>query len=307
MNKTFRLFLPIVVLAISLIAKGQEFPCKNDSYAFLSKCIGKWTVQTKDRIAPGEYEENTGEASISTSINGCGIQISYRGKYKNKSYARESIITGLDSSNVQMVAMDSEHGGFLTYEGQISDQKLNIKWYRNKENGRLISKYELRFSDENQFEFSSYLSTDGGSSWALTHQRIFNKKSQHFEMNAFAVIVGDIEKSIQWYGDLLGFEVLNRSKLESKGIEIVNLKVGSNRLELIQIDSSIAKSEVLNQNQRIQGLFKVGMSVSSLEPYVSKMMMMDASFNEQVVVDPVSGRRMIVLKDPDSNRIQLFE
>ncbi|MEP1034198.1 WD40 repeat domain-containing protein [Ekhidna sp.] len=150
------------------------YPCQNSNYEYLSRIIGKWEVQTKDRLRPGEYENNTGIATIEPLIDGCGISIRYRGFYRSKSYAREISITGQDST-IQMVALDSEHGKFSLLEGSISNGILEVIWFRNKEVGRLRSKYVMTFKTENSFEFSSYLTTDYAETWSLTHQRIYKR------------------------------------------------------------------------------------------------------------------------------------
>ncbi|WP_298759369.1 alpha/beta hydrolase [uncultured Psychroserpens sp.] len=157
------------------ISQQEQFTCKNESFNFLKSTKGQWFVTTKDRTLPGNYENNHGTAIITNSIEGCGIKESYRGTYRNKPYGREVVITGLDSTHVQMIALDSEHGSFSTLEGAIKNDTLTTYWYRNKTVKRLQSKYIMSVNSANRFEFSSYLSTDYGKQWALTHQRIYHK------------------------------------------------------------------------------------------------------------------------------------
>ena len=296
-----------IIALCPFLAHAQFYNCANPNYDFLKNALGEWTVQTTDRVAIGQYESNQGKATISNAIAGCGIDISFDGIYKGKPYARKAIITGIDSINIQMVSMDSEHGGFLTYEGQLADEKLELVWYRDQSVGRLRSKYELHFKDESQFEFSSYLSTDHGETWALTHQRIFSKATSKPRTNFFAIIVKDIDSSIKWYSDASGFDLINLNRIESKGLSIANLISADNKLELIQIDSSLSPSDLIASNQRMQGLFKVGFTVDKISPYISKLKKWNPDFDESVVTDLISNQSMIVFRDPDGNRIQLFE
>lgn len=309
MHKTF--IGLIGILAILFHAIGQDFSCKNGNYEFLAPAIGDWEVATKDRIAVGEYEENIGTATVRNAIEGCGISISFRGTYKGNPYARESIITG-HNNGVQMVAMDSEHGKFSTYDGTINDQKLEMKWYRNKEVGKLQSKYVLQFENEDAFTFSSFLSTDYGESWALTHERIFKRKqpSQKPVPTFLALIVSDIDQSIEWYDKVLGFELVNKNVMEERGLKMANLKAGKSRLELIEMNASIPQHKVLSDlppKTKLQGFFKFGFESSNLAQVVKKLQLLDPQFNETIVKDPMTGKDMIVFKDPDGNRIQLFE
>ncbi len=296
----------ILVLFSPLINLAQSYSCANKNYEFLKKAVGEWEVQSQDRVAVGAYENNEGTATIIPSIKGCGISISLKGTFKGNDYSRIATITGLDSTRVQMVSMDSEHGGFLTYDGQINNDKLEVLWYREKKVGRLKSKYILSYTNENEFEFSSYLSNDGAT-WALTHQRNFKRVLGKPQVNFIALIVKDLDTSIKWYSELLGFEVVNQNNLESRGIFMANMASGNNRLELIQIDSSISPSERLKPKQKMQGFFKTGFMVKSLKPYIAQLKDWDPEFAESAVTDPVSGQQMLVFKDPDGNRIQLFE
>jgi hypothetical protein len=74
-----------------------------------------------------------------------------------------------------MAVLDSEHSAFSILNGEISESKIVVLWYRDKEVKRLQSKYTLTMENKNSFEFSSYLSMDHGESWALTHERIYTR------------------------------------------------------------------------------------------------------------------------------------
>ena len=115
------------------------------------------------------------KSKITVLITGCGIKESFRGTYKNKNYAREVMITGKDSSGIQMSILDSEHNSFSILDGEIKDEKIVVYWYRNKDVKKLQSKYILTIKNNNKFEFSSHLSTNYGEKWALTHERIYKR------------------------------------------------------------------------------------------------------------------------------------
>lgn len=167
-----RLLITVLLSVCMTAACAQDtFTCSNEGYSYISGIIGHWKVQTKDRTSPGVYQNNSGEAIISPGISGCSISISYRGIYRNKAYAREVNLIALDSTKYQMVAMDSEHGTYSLLEGSTEKGQLVLYWFRNKEVGKLRSKYVMTLKSDHAFEFSSFLSTDFGENWALTHQR----------------------------------------------------------------------------------------------------------------------------------------
>ena len=50
-----------------------------------------------------------------------------------------------------------------------------------------------------------------------------------------AVIVSNMDNSISWYQDKLGFEILNRFESEEMGLKQSNLKRGNALIELIEL------------------------------------------------------------------------
>lgn len=168
----------VTFITLSFTVSAQESPsnstfytCANKGYDFLAQVLGHWKVQTKDRTSPGIYEENMGNSIVEPTIEGCGVSIRYQGIYRNKPYAFDLALVAKDSANVQMVRLDSEHGSYSISEGTISNNMMEVYWYRNKEIGKLISKHVMTIQSLDVFEFSSFLSTDYGKSWALTHER----------------------------------------------------------------------------------------------------------------------------------------
>ena len=124
-----------------------------------------------------------------------------------------------------------------------------------------------------------------------------------------AFIVKDIDQSIDWYSKNLGFEVLDKTENEAYGFSQANLKRGSIAIELIEIKNSINPAEVVpnfNKKTKVQGIFKVGFLVSDLDEWVKHLKKNAVTFHGDVVTDK-SGQRMVILKDPDGNKIQLFE
>jgi catechol 2,3-dioxygenase-like lactoylglutathione lyase family enzyme len=125
-----------------------------------------------------------------------------------------------------------------------------------------------------------------------------------------AIIVNDIDASIDWYSSNFGFEVLNRVELEGKGLRQANLKCGNTLIELIELTSSVSPQSLLEDHPKktkIDGFFKFGFLVSEFEKWVDALKQSEVEFYGDVVTDDLSGKRMLLVKDPDGNRIQLFE
>lgn len=126
----------------------------------------------------------------------------------------------------------------------------------------------------------------------------------------FALIVEEMGTSINWYQDVLGFEIQNQQEINEMGLKQANLKLGSVKLELIELVSAIDPDEFLtdeNKGKRHVGIFKVGFTIPDFDKAIDHIKESPVKLNGDVVTDPVSGKKMIILLDPDGNRIQLFE
>ena len=134
-------------------------------------------------------------------------------------------------------------------------------------------------------------------------QKLENSNPQHYFTS---LIVKDMDRSINWYSNHLDFKVVKEVELEERGIKQVNLQSASGLLELIELNNSIASDTLMvnySKGTKIQGFFKVGFLVEDLDLMVVKL---DEN-KDNIVIDPITQKRMIVVRDPDGNRIQLFE
>ena len=124
-----------------------------------------------------------------------------------------------------------------------------------------------------------------------------------------AILVKDMEASKVWYIDNLGFEEVSTSGMPDR-FSIVNMSNGQAALELIELASAVSAADVIpdyNTKLRVHGFFKSGFQVSDLDAWVSFLQDRKVAFHGDVVEDPVTKKRMVIILDPDGNRIQLFE
>jgi len=126
----------------------------------------------------------------------------------------------------------------------------------------------------------------------------------------FALIVQDMDQSLNWYQQHFGFQVDDVKVMEARGIKIANLSQGSTRLELIEFQDVINSNkaiEKLGSQTRVAGVFKIGFDVANFDNMVAEFRKAGVQFRGDVVEDPITGRNMVIVLDPDGNRIQLFE
>ena len=72
--------------------------------------------------------------------------------------------------SIERTWLDSQHGGFMLLKGEINKNSLNALWVRDPANPKMQVKHEMKFEEKDKLKFSTFLSTDYGENWALTHE-----------------------------------------------------------------------------------------------------------------------------------------
>lgn len=116
----------------------------------------------------------------------------------------------------------------------------------------------------------------------------------------FAVIVSDIDHSTKWYQKTLKLTLKDSTSLPQRGIRQANLISREFHVELIEIKGA-AKPE-----NRIQGIFKVGLTVPKLDSWHWHFKQSKVNFRGDVFHDEITQMRSFIILDPDGNRIQFF-
>ena len=125
-----------------------------------------------------------------------------------------------------------------------------------------------------------------------------------------AVIVKDLDTSIRWYTTILGLDLDNKSEVPERGLGQANLSGENMKLELIALDAAVAPQELQKQGANpllLHGYFKIGFHIPGFDEWMKFLREANVEFQGEVVNDPNSGKRMVIIRDPDGNRIQLFE
>lgn len=144
----------------------------------------------------------------------------------------------------------------------------------------------------------------------MTPNCLSQENTSSIQPNFSAIIVSDIENSIDWYSKRFNFTVISRTNLEERGFKQANLKIDSFLLELIEIEGTFDAKKAIKENTEykfVQGFFKIGFQVNDLNFWIEHLKNEKTDFFGDVVSDPNSGKKMLIIKDPDGNYIQLFE
>jgi len=137
-----------------------------------------------------------------------------------------------------------------------------------------------------------------------------NDSTQDLEAYFSAMIVSDFDSSINWYSNVLGFEVVNRIESVERGFKQSNLKRGGILIELIELDKAVNLEAIVpnyNNKMRTIGFFKIGFLVTDFDNWIDHLANKKVDFYGSTVTDDTTGKRMAIITDPDGNRIQIFE
>ncbi|WP_299521596.1 VOC family protein [Winogradskyella sp.] len=145
----------------------------------------------------------------------------------------------------------------------------------------------------------------------LTYFGFAQEKSlPHPEAYFSAIVVEDIDISINWCKKNLGFKTINKYESENKQLRQVNIVCGDILIELIELKSSVTANELLKDQPKktfINGFFKIGFLLDEFDTRVEHLKKLGVQFHGTIVIDKHLGKEMVIIKDPDGNRVELFE
>lgn len=125
-----------------------------------------------------------------------------------------------------------------------------------------------------------------------------------------AIIVSNIDSSIEWYKKILKLELRNRTDAPERGFIQANLDNKDMLIELIQVDSSLTEKEILEKyppRTRVRGFMKIGFSVKNIDEFFSLLKQQNIKFTGRMVTDPVNNKKTFLINDPNDNLLQFFE
>lgn len=125
-----------------------------------------------------------------------------------------------------------------------------------------------------------------------------------------AVIVNNIDSSVSWYAKVLDLETQNRTDSPERGFRQANLSNEKLLIELIELEGSLSPQTVLENypsKTSIKGIMKIGFKVDNIDTIYNNFKAMKLMFRGGMVTDPLTGKKMFIILDPDGNYIQFFE
>jgi catechol 2,3-dioxygenase-like lactoylglutathione lyase family enzyme len=123
---------------------------------------------------------------------------------------------------------------------------------------------------------------------------------QQEDLVSVRYMVTDVDESIAFYTDILGFEVLNRA-----GPAFADVKRGNLRLLLSGPASSAGRPMPDGARPGPGGWNRIHLVVDDLAAEVERLRARGAPFRNDIVEGP--GGKQILVQDPSGNMIELFE
>lgn len=122
-----------------------------------------------------------------------------------------------------------------------------------------------------------------------------------------AVDVNNMDASIAWYKTMLNMTLENRIDNAERSFKQSNLKNNYFHLELVELKHSMTRAMAEEQVKKsIQGIVKYGFKVNDFSQWHERFVSFHANFIGRITSDD-KGKRMMMIEDPDGNRIQIIE
>jgi len=124
-----------------------------------------------------------------------------------------------------------------------------------------------------------------------------------------AVIVKDLDRSVNWYSSVFKLKAKDVMEDPNGAYRISILESGNYLVELLQLKESVDREDALkgkSQGARLQGHFKFGFKVTDMDACVRHLSELRVDVS-RIARDPKTGKRNLLVTDPDGNLIQFFE
>ncbi len=121
------------------------------------------------------------------------------------------------------------------------------------------------------------------------------------KLHHIALIVSDLDRSLEFYQDLLGFKVVQQIFRQERQSFKVDLRKGDVQLEIFTFPGAPSRPS----NPEALGLRHLAFEVSDIKAYHQKISGKVKA--EEIRLDPFTGKKFFFFPDPDNLPIEIYE
>jgi catechol 2,3-dioxygenase-like lactoylglutathione lyase family enzyme len=125
-----------------------------------------------------------------------------------------------------------------------------------------------------------------------------------------AIMVSNVEQSVQWYSNTFGLKLRNRFDSKEGLYKQVIMESPEMLIELVELKSMIKPDEAVKDKPKgtaVIGFSKFGFIVTQFDELHQVLTDKKVNFAGRTVRDDFSGKRTFLIRDPDDNLLQFFE
>lgn len=133
--------------------------------------------------------------------------------------------------------------------------------------------------------------------------------STKFSVFGVAIVVSDLDASVRWYSDVLGFELVSKTRFEPIKADIAFMKCGDVQIELMHGPEGIKLPELFAappEHIRPIGSKSLILSTPNLAEVTEALVKKGVIVLWQNLALDDSGKRNTAIRDADGNFISIF-
>ena len=125
--------------------------------------------------------------------------------------------------------------------------------------------------------------------------------------------VADLDLSVRWYCEMLGFRETRRLNLPDSSLRISFLELNGFRFELVEFKNSVSlaaiqsKFPTVDDRAKVQGFGKLAFAVTSVRDVAASLKSKKVKFVREVTREKDTGETWFIVEDVDGNWLQFFE
>ena len=124
-------------------------------------------------------------------------------------------------------------------------------------------------------------------------------------LDHIAITVQDMDRAVDFYRDVLGFEVLGQLMLNDDTLKLVFLQAGSARLELFAYTEEGRRNDASDRNEDL-GFKHLAFHVNDVDAVATRLHEHGVDFTVEPT-DAAGGVRLAFFRDPDGNLLEIID